>query len=104
MYPVQDLLPDPEIRTFITNFYRISDSPDSNELWVSHFTTDAQVTMGNDTGRGQQGEQERTHTLLPLRHRISNDLEREQIGQRLDLGGRMCSDSRASRKDVDRRG
>lgn len=57
MYPVQDLLPDPEIRTFITNFYRISDSPDSNELWVSHFTEDAQVTMGNDTGRGQQGEQ-----------------------------------------------
>lgn len=56
LYPVQDLLPDPEIRTFITNFYRISDKPDSNELWLSHFTEDAQVTMGNDTGRGPQGE------------------------------------------------
>lgn len=56
IYPVQDLLPDPEIRTFITNFYRISDKPDSNELWVSHFTGDAQVTMGNDTGRGPEGK------------------------------------------------
>ncbi|KAM3515551.1 hypothetical protein MY11210_000729 [Beauveria gryllotalpidicola] len=54
IYPVQDLLPDPEIRTFITNFYRISDKPDSNELWVSHFTEDAQVALGNDTGRGHQ--------------------------------------------------
>jgi hypothetical protein len=57
IYPVQDLLPDPEIRTFITNFYRISDKQDSNELWVSHFTEDSQVAMGNDTGRGHQGAQ-----------------------------------------------
>lgn len=57
IYPVQDLLPDPEIRTFITNFYHISDKPDSNELWVSHFTEDAHVTMGNDTGHGQEGAQ-----------------------------------------------
>ncbi|KAM3558660.1 hypothetical protein MY1884_003861 [Beauveria asiatica] len=58
IYPVQDLLPDPEIRTFITNFYHISDKPDSNELWVSYFTDDAQVTMGNDTGRGHQAIRE----------------------------------------------
>ncbi len=101
MYPVQDLLPDPEIRTFITNFYRISDNPDSNELWVSHFTEDAQVTMGNDTGRGQQGEQEQTHThTFPLTRQAT--IWREQNGQRLE--GEMCSDSGASREDVDRRG
>ncbi|EGX97167.1 hypothetical protein CCM_01826 [Cordyceps militaris CM01] len=52
IYPVRDVLPDPAIRTFLTNFYRISDDPASNELWVGHFTNDAQVTMGNDTGRG----------------------------------------------------
>lgn len=48
-------LPDPEIRTFITNFYRVSDRPDGNELWVGHFTKDALVIMGNDRGRGEQG-------------------------------------------------
>jgi hypothetical protein len=56
VYPQHGELPDPEIRSFITNFYRISDSPDSNELWVSYFLKDATVTMGNDTGTGEQGE------------------------------------------------
>lgn len=39
----------------ITNFYMVSDGPDGNELWVGHFTKDAQVIMGNDRGRGEQG-------------------------------------------------
>lgn len=56
MYPQQDNLPDPEIRTFITNFYRTSDNPDSNELWVSYFGKDAHVAIGNDQGSGEQGE------------------------------------------------
>ena len=55
VYPHHGELPDPEIRSFITNFYRISDKPDSNELWVSYFLKDATVTMGNDTGTGEQG-------------------------------------------------
>lgn len=55
VYPQHDNLPDPEIRTFITNFYRVSDRPDRNELWISHFTKDAQVIMGNDRGKGEQG-------------------------------------------------
>ena len=54
MYPHHDNLPDPEIRTFITNFYRTSDNPKQNELWVSHFTKDAQVVIGADSGRGEQ--------------------------------------------------
>ncbi|KAM4060327.1 fungal specific transcription factor [Hirsutella rhossiliensis] len=47
-------LPDPEVRTFITNFYRISDRPDANELWISYFAKDAHVTMGTEKGRGEQ--------------------------------------------------
>ncbi|KAK2601748.1 hypothetical protein QQS21_004736 [Conoideocrella luteorostrata] len=54
IYPHHDDLPDPEIRTFITNFYRDSDRADRNELWISHFTQDAQVVMGNDRGTGEQ--------------------------------------------------
>jgi hypothetical protein len=62
-YPHHDDLPDPEIRTFITNFYRTSDRPNANELWVSFFTNDAEVAIGSDAGKGQQGEFEAT---LPL--------------------------------------
>ncbi|KAI9905010.1 hypothetical protein N3K66_001539 [Trichothecium roseum] len=53
-YPLHDNLPDPEIRTFVTNFYQASDRPDSDELWISYFINDAVVTMGNDVGRGTQ--------------------------------------------------
>lgn len=56
VYPHHDNLPDPEIRTFITNFYRTSDKQDSNELWVSYFTKDADIVMGNDKGKGEQRE------------------------------------------------
>ncbi|KAI9166688.1 hypothetical protein HJFPF1_02802 [Paramyrothecium foliicola] len=54
VYPHHDNLPDPEIRTFITNFYRTSDNPKQNELWISHFTKDAQVVIGADSGNGEQ--------------------------------------------------
>lgn len=54
LYPHRDTL-DPDIRTFITNFYRASDMPNSNELWISYFTKDADVTMGNEVGQGVQG-------------------------------------------------
>ncbi|KAM0253322.1 hypothetical protein ACHAQJ_007326 [Trichoderma viride] len=77
LYPVHDNLPDPEIRTFITNFYRISDRPDANELWVGQFTEDARVAIGpaNATGREElvtmrEGMwsvvQERKHTVLKV--------------------------------------
>lgn len=56
LYPQHDNLPDPDIRTFITNFYRASDKPDANELWISYFTKDAHVIMGRDIGHGEQGE------------------------------------------------
>ncbi|POR32825.1 Uncharacterized protein TPAR_06973 [Tolypocladium paradoxum] len=54
VYPHHGDLPDPEVRTFITNFYHISDRPDANELWISYFTEDAHVTVGNDSARGEQ--------------------------------------------------
>ncbi|KAG6007782.1 hypothetical protein E4U21_005500 [Claviceps maximensis] len=55
VYPHHDDLPDPEIRTLITNFYRASDRADRNELWISYFTKDAQVIMGSDGGKGEKG-------------------------------------------------
>ncbi|RFU71761.1 fungal specific transcription factor, partial [Trichoderma arundinaceum] len=54
LYPVPDNLPDPEIRTFITNFYKISDRPEANELWVSQFTKDARVAIGPGKASGQE--------------------------------------------------
>ena len=54
VYPHHDSLPDPEIRTFITNFYRASDRPDANELWVSYFTKDADVHIGKNRAEGEQ--------------------------------------------------
>lgn len=63
LYPQQDNLPDPEIRTFITNFFRTSDRPDSNELWVSYFTKDAQVNIGPDSGHGEQGIELLVHMI-----------------------------------------
>ncbi|KAG6033979.1 hypothetical protein E4U41_006732 [Claviceps citrina] len=53
LYPHHDDLPDPQIRTFITNFYRVSDRPDQNELWISYFTKDARVMIGGDGGNGE---------------------------------------------------
>ncbi|OAA73926.1 hypothetical protein ISF_00827 [Cordyceps fumosorosea ARSEF 2679] len=70
VYPVQDLLPDPEIRTFLTNFYRISDNPASDELWVSHFTDDAHIRELR--GRMWKVVAERRHTVekvFPARFR-----------------------------------
>lgn len=55
VYPHHGDLPDPEVRTFITNFYHISDRPDADELWISYFTKGAHVTVGNDNARGEQG-------------------------------------------------
>jgi hypothetical protein len=55
VYPYRDDL-DPDVRTFITNFYRASDTPNSNELWISYFTKDAQITMGTDEGHGVEGK------------------------------------------------
>lgn len=56
-YPHHDNLPDPEIRTLISNFYHASDQQDANELWISYFTEDAQVIMGSDVGKGHEGKQ-----------------------------------------------
>ncbi|KFH48925.1 hypothetical protein ACRE_001310 [Hapsidospora chrysogenum ATCC 11550] len=53
-YPHHDNLPDPEIRTFITNFYHATDQPGSDELWISYFTPDAHVVIGGDVGHGEQ--------------------------------------------------
>ncbi|PHH71546.1 hypothetical protein CDD83_5146 [Cordyceps sp. RAO-2017] len=53
VYPHDGALPDPELRTFFSNFYRTSDRPEADELWVSLFTPDARVTIGADAGCGE---------------------------------------------------
>ncbi|KAH8128719.1 hypothetical protein ACSS6W_003784 [Trichoderma asperelloides] len=74
LYPVHDGLPDPEIRTFITNFYRISDKQELNELWVDQFTKDAHIAVGPAKATGREdirtmregmwsAVQERSHTV-----------------------------------------
>ncbi|KAH7328561.1 hypothetical protein B0I35DRAFT_21190 [Stachybotrys elegans] len=54
LYPQHDSLPDPEIRTFITNFYKTSDNPTADELWVSYFTKDAQILIGDNGAKGEK--------------------------------------------------
>ncbi|KFG85650.1 hypothetical protein MANI_026064 [Metarhizium anisopliae] len=41
-----------EARAFVANFYRISDMQVEDEQWAEFFTGDAQVIMGEDSGRG----------------------------------------------------
>jgi len=55
VYPQAGQLPDPGVRDFITNFYRISDMYDANEQWIGSFTKDAQVTMGTAKANTEQG-------------------------------------------------
>lgn len=55
VYPHHDGLPDQEIRAFITKFYMVSDKQDSDELWISYFTEDAEVIIGSDGGHGEKG-------------------------------------------------
>ncbi|KAM0483247.1 hypothetical protein ACHAPX_002697 [Trichoderma viride] len=90
-YPIHDSLPDPEIRTFITNFYRISDKQDLNELWVDQFTEDAQIAVGPAKATGREDirtmrngmwsvVQERSHTVhkvFPGQFSESADSKRE---------------------------
>ncbi|KAL7938987.1 hypothetical protein V8C35DRAFT_93654 [Trichoderma chlorosporum] len=54
LYPVPDALPDAEIRTFISNFYSISDRPEANEQWVAQFLKDATVAIGPAKASGQE--------------------------------------------------
>lgn len=56
LYPVPDGLPDAEIRTFITNFFKISDRPELNDKWLEQFTEDARVAIGPGKANGQEGE------------------------------------------------
>lgn len=45
-----------DLQAFITNFYRISDIKTENENWLASFTDDAELTMGNDKGKGKDGK------------------------------------------------
>ncbi|EHK16626.1 uncharacterized protein TRIVIDRAFT_131611, partial [Trichoderma virens Gv29-8] len=48
----------PGIRTFISNFYKISDNQEANALWVDQFTKDAHVAIG--PGKADGAEELRT--------------------------------------------
>lgn len=46
---------DASLVVFITNFFRISDDPNLNDAWLSHFTPDAHLVMGNQSAKGRDG-------------------------------------------------
>ncbi|GAB1320626.1 hypothetical protein MFIFM68171_10836 [Madurella fahalii] len=56
------------VKRFITNFFAVSDTPDSIDEWVSYFRDDATVIMGNDIAKGKQ-------EIRKLRLRMWKDVE-----------------------------
>ncbi|KAK9418060.1 putative SnoaL-like domain-containing protein [Seiridium unicorne] len=43
---------DDRMRSFISEFYKVSDDPNKNEEWAAYFLPDAVLVMGPDTVRG----------------------------------------------------
>ncbi|KAJ6446587.1 PHD finger domain-containing protein [Purpureocillium lavendulum] len=74
VYPQEGGLVDPAVRTFISDFYRISDRPDGDELWVGSFTKDAEVVLGPTVVRGEHAIRELRGTMrarpVHWRHRV----------------------------------
>ncbi|CAM1505412.1 Fc.00g110490.m01.CDS01 [Cosmosporella sp. VM-42] len=56
LYPSGDKVATADVRSFITNFYLLSDNPEENERWISSFTEDAYVQMGADKAQGSEGK------------------------------------------------
>ncbi|KAI9147305.1 hypothetical protein HJFPF1_13344 [Paramyrothecium foliicola] len=51
---VQSSAPSKDINSFITEFYRLSDTPAENEPWISAFTSDAYVQIGPQKATGSE--------------------------------------------------
>lgn len=53
---VESSAPGADIQSFITNFYRLSDDPETHEPWINAFTTDAYVQIGSQKAKGSEGQ------------------------------------------------
>jgi hypothetical protein len=45
----------PSIGSFLSDFYRVSDSPDAHDDYVNFFTQDASFVMASKQARGHDG-------------------------------------------------
>lgn len=55
--------PDPSLQTFLSNFYRLSDSPAHNDEWTAQFRDDAVIRLGPKTAQGREGSSPFPHTF-----------------------------------------
>jgi hypothetical protein len=63
----------PKYRDFISEFYRISDTPDAHDTYVSQFMPSARLVMGSKEANGSEG----TVPSFPIRiaHQLTNIAE-----------------------------
>lgn len=55
-YPTTTPPTDPSLQAFLSNFYRLSDSPAHNDEWTAQFRDDAVIRLGPKTARGREGK------------------------------------------------
>lgn len=55
-YPTTTSPTDPSLGAFLSNFYRLSDSPAHNDEWTAQFRDDAVIRLGPKTARGREGK------------------------------------------------
>ena len=60
-YPSGDKVAGEDLRSFITNFYSLSDRQEENEQWINSFTEDAHVKIGADEAQGSEGKPQSTN-------------------------------------------
>lgn len=53
-YPA-DISVDDGVKTFVTSFYGVSDTPGKNAEWVGFFRDDATLVMAKAKGTGKTG-------------------------------------------------
>ncbi|KAI9154747.1 hypothetical protein HJFPF1_07304 [Paramyrothecium foliicola] len=49
---LQATAPTKEIKEFLTEFYRLSDTPEEHEAWINSFTSDAFIQIGAQKAEG----------------------------------------------------
>ncbi|KAK1826254.1 hypothetical protein QBC39DRAFT_27439 [Podospora conica] len=45
---------EPSLKAFLSNFYRLSDSPEHNDEWTAQFLDDAVIRLGPKTAKGRE--------------------------------------------------
>ena len=55
-YPTATTSADPSLQAFLSNFYRLSDSPEHNNEWTAQFRDDAVIRLGPKAAKGRKGK------------------------------------------------